>query len=176
LYDWNKNMWRRLIPSQAFQDSVLGISEQSGLLQSVSNVSTVFTSRQQSHKSWDIGACGPVAMAINSNSTPPTHLTAGRFLCIKRWLASSSKPHWQITRVAPASYRNNMWIVIELSFKKRNWAEQIHQMTWRLQTSDMHIIIKLITLNYFKSITTLQPNHGKGMKTKQSNNINYTTR
>ena len=45
----------------------------------------------------------PVAIAISSNSTPPTHLTAGKFLCINKWFASSSKPHWQITKVAPTS-------------------------------------------------------------------------
>mmetsp|Transcript_80541 Transcript_80541/g.228162 ORF Transcript_80541/g.228162 Transcript_80541/m.228162 type:complete len:224 (+) Transcript_80541:217-888(+) len=43
----------------------------------------------------------PVAMAMSSSSTPPTHLTAGSFCWYSRWLASSSKPHWQITRLAP---------------------------------------------------------------------------
>jgi hypothetical protein len=63
----------------------------------------------------------PVAMAINYNpsvshkrppgpqkntsiSGPPTHRTAGRSFCISRWLASSSKPHWQMTRLAPVSF------------------------------------------------------------------------
>mmetsp|Transcript_3766 Transcript_3766/g.9399 ORF Transcript_3766/g.9399 Transcript_3766/m.9399 type:complete len:249 (-) Transcript_3766:553-1299(-) len=45
----------------------------------------------------------PVAMAISSISTPPTQRTAGSSWCSSRWLASSSKPHWQITSVAPAS-------------------------------------------------------------------------
>mmetsp|Transcript_11762 Transcript_11762/g.20946 ORF Transcript_11762/g.20946 Transcript_11762/m.20946 type:complete len:266 (-) Transcript_11762:811-1608(-) len=45
----------------------------------------------------------PVAIAKSSISTPPTHRTAGRSLCIRRWLASSSKPHWHTTRPAPAS-------------------------------------------------------------------------
>jgi hypothetical protein len=38
-----------------------------------------------------------------SISGPPTHRTAGRSFCISRWLASSSKPHWQMTRLAPVS-------------------------------------------------------------------------
>mmetsp|Transcript_54354 Transcript_54354/g.123918 ORF Transcript_54354/g.123918 Transcript_54354/m.123918 type:complete len:252 (-) Transcript_54354:863-1618(-) len=45
----------------------------------------------------------PVAMAMSSSSTPPTHRTAGRSFCSRRWFASSSKPHWQITRLAPES-------------------------------------------------------------------------
>ena len=45
----------------------------------------------------------PVASVSSSISTPPTQRTAGRSLCISRWLASSSKPHWQMTRVAPLS-------------------------------------------------------------------------
>ena len=76
---------------------------------------------------WDIAARWPVAMAINSNSTPPTHLTAGRFLCINRWLALSSKPHWQITRVAPTSYRiyvNSYWA------KQTHWMTQIRLNAW----------------------------------------------
>ena len=40
---------------------------------------------------------------MSSISTPPTHLTAGRPFDRSRWLASSSKPHWQRTSVAPAS-------------------------------------------------------------------------
>mmetsp|Transcript_1343 Transcript_1343/g.3796 ORF Transcript_1343/g.3796 Transcript_1343/m.3796 type:complete len:209 (-) Transcript_1343:452-1078(-) len=43
------------------------------------------------------------AIAISSSSTPPTQRTAGRSFAISRWLASSSKPHWQITRPAPES-------------------------------------------------------------------------
>mmetsp|Transcript_46982 Transcript_46982/g.92751 ORF Transcript_46982/g.92751 Transcript_46982/m.92751 type:complete len:232 (-) Transcript_46982:687-1382(-) len=43
----------------------------------------------------------PVAMAISSSSTPPTHRTEGSFFCIRRWFASSSNPHWQITKLAP---------------------------------------------------------------------------
>lgn len=43
----------------------------------------------------------PVAMASSSSSTPPTQRTAGRSLASSRWLASSSKPHWQMTSVAP---------------------------------------------------------------------------
>lgn len=49
----------------------------------------------------------PVAIAISSNSTPPTHRTAGKFLCISKWFASSSKPHWQITKVAPTSCKTD---------------------------------------------------------------------
>lgn len=48
-----------------------------------------------------------MAIAISSSSTPPTHLTAGKFRCISRWLASSSNPHWQITSVAPTSWNKN---------------------------------------------------------------------
>lgn len=40
---------------------------------------------------------------LTSISGPPTHLTAGRSFCINRWFASSSKPHWQMTRLAPVS-------------------------------------------------------------------------
>mmetsp|Transcript_6540 Transcript_6540/g.13108 ORF Transcript_6540/g.13108 Transcript_6540/m.13108 type:complete len:238 (-) Transcript_6540:453-1166(-) len=43
------------------------------------------------------------AMAISSSSTPPTHRTAGSPSCMSKWLASSSKPHWQMTRLAPLS-------------------------------------------------------------------------
>mmetsp|Transcript_635 Transcript_635/g.2516 ORF Transcript_635/g.2516 Transcript_635/m.2516 type:complete len:226 (+) Transcript_635:85-762(+) len=43
----------------------------------------------------------PVAMAMSSSSTPPTHRTAGSSWCRSRWFASSSKPHWQMTRFAP---------------------------------------------------------------------------
>mmetsp|Transcript_9548 Transcript_9548/g.25964 ORF Transcript_9548/g.25964 Transcript_9548/m.25964 type:complete len:344 (-) Transcript_9548:570-1601(-) len=45
----------------------------------------------------------PVASARSSISTPPTHRTAGRSLCISKWLASSSKPHWQTINPAPES-------------------------------------------------------------------------
>lgn len=44
-----------------------------------------------------------VAMAMSSISGPPTHRTAGKSFCINKWLASSSKPHWQMTRLAPVS-------------------------------------------------------------------------
>mmetsp|Transcript_21970 Transcript_21970/g.56483 ORF Transcript_21970/g.56483 Transcript_21970/m.56483 type:complete len:217 (+) Transcript_21970:607-1257(+) len=46
----------------------------------------------------------PVAIAMSSSSTPPTQRTAGSLFCISRWLASSSKPHWQMTRFAPESF------------------------------------------------------------------------
>mmetsp|Transcript_35118 Transcript_35118/g.89761 ORF Transcript_35118/g.89761 Transcript_35118/m.89761 type:complete len:209 (-) Transcript_35118:679-1305(-) len=45
----------------------------------------------------------PEAMARSSISTPPTHRTAGRPACMRRWFASSSKPHWQMARLAPHS-------------------------------------------------------------------------
>mmetsp|Transcript_18688 Transcript_18688/g.44656 ORF Transcript_18688/g.44656 Transcript_18688/m.44656 type:complete len:338 (+) Transcript_18688:309-1322(+) len=45
----------------------------------------------------------PVAIAMSSSSTPPTQRTAGRLWWRSRWLASSSKPHWQMARVAPLS-------------------------------------------------------------------------
>ena len=45
----------------------------------------------------------PVAMAMSSISGPPTHRTAGRPFWSSRWLASSSNPHWQITRFAPVA-------------------------------------------------------------------------
>mmetsp|Transcript_1677 Transcript_1677/g.3849 ORF Transcript_1677/g.3849 Transcript_1677/m.3849 type:complete len:297 (-) Transcript_1677:802-1692(-) len=51
----------------------------------------------------------PVAIAINSISTPPTHLTAGRSFLYSRWLASSSKPHWQMIKFAPESL--HCWIM-----------------------------------------------------------------
>src|SRR2546423_14747266 len=41
---------------------------------------------------------------INTSiSGPPTHLTAGNLFCKSKWFASSSKPHWQITKEAPTS-------------------------------------------------------------------------
>merc|ERR1719175_596940 len=49
----------------------------------------------------------PVAMAISSISGPPTHRTAGRSRCRSRWFASSSKPHWQIARLAPAAFTSS---------------------------------------------------------------------
>mmetsp|Transcript_26953 Transcript_26953/g.54212 ORF Transcript_26953/g.54212 Transcript_26953/m.54212 type:complete len:299 (-) Transcript_26953:740-1636(-) len=45
----------------------------------------------------------PHAMARSSISTPPTHRTAGSSFCMRRWFASSSKPHWQMARFAPLS-------------------------------------------------------------------------
>lgn len=45
----------------------------------------------------------PVAIAISSISTPPTHLTAGSSFYINKWFASSSNPHWQSTTLAPES-------------------------------------------------------------------------
>mmetsp|Transcript_60705 Transcript_60705/g.167910 ORF Transcript_60705/g.167910 Transcript_60705/m.167910 type:complete len:224 (-) Transcript_60705:467-1138(-) len=51
----------------------------------------------------------PVAMAISSSSTPPTHLTAGSLFWYNRWLASSSKPHWQITRLQPHFFKAWIW-------------------------------------------------------------------
>mmetsp|Transcript_118621 Transcript_118621/g.281569 ORF Transcript_118621/g.281569 Transcript_118621/m.281569 type:complete len:214 (+) Transcript_118621:253-894(+) len=45
----------------------------------------------------------PVAMAMSSSSTPPTHLTAGSLCWKSKWFASSSKPHWQMTKLAPDS-------------------------------------------------------------------------
>lgn len=71
----------------------------------------------------------PVAMAISSNSTPPTHRTAGKSLCISKWFASSSKPHWQITKVAPTSCNpvrlvNYMRIFI---FQNKNWYLQAYE-------------------------------------------------
>mmetsp|Transcript_60703 Transcript_60703/g.167903 ORF Transcript_60703/g.167903 Transcript_60703/m.167903 type:complete len:261 (-) Transcript_60703:834-1616(-) len=44
-----------------------------------------------------------VAIASSSSSTPPTQRTAGSLFCNNKWLASSSKPHWQMTRLAPLS-------------------------------------------------------------------------
>merc|ERR1712136_257225 len=46
----------------------------------------------------------PVAIAINSISGPPTHLTAGNSFCNNKWFASSSKPHWQMTKLDPESF------------------------------------------------------------------------
>mmetsp|Transcript_53847 Transcript_53847/g.163552 ORF Transcript_53847/g.163552 Transcript_53847/m.163552 type:complete len:228 (+) Transcript_53847:226-909(+) len=46
----------------------------------------------------------PVAIAMSSSSTPPTHRTAGNLFWYSKWFASSSKPHWQITRFAPQSF------------------------------------------------------------------------
>mmetsp|Transcript_27334 Transcript_27334/g.69558 ORF Transcript_27334/g.69558 Transcript_27334/m.69558 type:complete len:335 (+) Transcript_27334:600-1604(+) len=54
--------------------------------------------------SWKRGTMrAPVAMASSSISTPPTHRTAGRLLCMSSELASSSKPHWHTTSPAPLS-------------------------------------------------------------------------
>ena len=39
-----------------------------------------------------------------SISGPPTHRTAGNSFCINKWFASSSNPHWQITKFAPVSF------------------------------------------------------------------------
>lgn len=40
-------------------------------------------------------------MSITSISGPPTQRTAGSSFCSRRWLASSSKPHWQMAKLAP---------------------------------------------------------------------------
>lgn len=45
----------------------------------------------------------PVAIAMSSISGPPTHRTAGRSFFSNKWFASSSNPHWQMTRLAPVS-------------------------------------------------------------------------
>lgn len=42
--------------------------------------------------------------ALTSISGPPTQRTAGSSDCSNKWFASSSKPHWQITRLAPLSF------------------------------------------------------------------------
>merc|ERR1719431_2410355 len=58
--------------------------------------------------SWNLGTIlPPVAMAISSISGPPTHRTAGRSRWRRRWFASSSKPHWQIARLAPAAFTSS---------------------------------------------------------------------
>ena len=55
-------------------------------------------------RSSNLGTIRPfVAIAMSSISEPPTHRTAGSLFWSSRWLASSSKPHWQITRFAPVS-------------------------------------------------------------------------
>ena len=60
-------------------------------------------------KSSNRGTIRPlVAMAMSSISGPPTHRTAGKSFCINRWLASSSKPHWQMTKLAPVSLTLNL--------------------------------------------------------------------
>mmetsp|Transcript_13890 Transcript_13890/g.43563 ORF Transcript_13890/g.43563 Transcript_13890/m.43563 type:complete len:251 (+) Transcript_13890:110-862(+) len=62
--------------------------------------------------SWNRGTMRPpVAMAISSSSTPPTQRTAGSLLCISRWLASSSNPHWQMMRLAPESLQRCTMLV-----------------------------------------------------------------
>mmetsp|Transcript_3570 Transcript_3570/g.11599 ORF Transcript_3570/g.11599 Transcript_3570/m.11599 type:complete len:292 (+) Transcript_3570:485-1360(+) len=53
----------------------------------------------------------PVAMAINSISTPPTQRTAGNPFCRSRWLASSSKPHWHNAMLAPDSLTSETILV-----------------------------------------------------------------
>lgn len=45
-----------------------------------------------------------VKEVATSISGPPTHRTAGSSFCRSKWFASSSKPHWQITRFAPVSF------------------------------------------------------------------------
>ena len=58
--------------------------------------------------SWNLGTMRPpVAMAISSISGPPTQRTAGNSRCSRRWLASSSKPHWQMARLAPAAFTSS---------------------------------------------------------------------
>ena len=55
--------------------------------------------------SWKRGIMRPpVAIAISSMSVPDTQRTAGRLFWSRRWLASSSKPHWQRAMVAPESF------------------------------------------------------------------------
>mmetsp|Transcript_26200 Transcript_26200/g.63682 ORF Transcript_26200/g.63682 Transcript_26200/m.63682 type:complete len:449 (-) Transcript_26200:275-1621(-) len=48
--------------------------------------------------------CAPVAIAISSISPPPTQRTAGSSCCSSRWFASSSKPHWHSTTLAPPAF------------------------------------------------------------------------
>ena len=55
----------------------------------------------------------PVAMATSSMSGPPTHRTAGRSFWRRRWLASSSKPHWQTATLAPESLTwKRVWLMV----------------------------------------------------------------
>mmetsp|Transcript_49789 Transcript_49789/g.107842 ORF Transcript_49789/g.107842 Transcript_49789/m.107842 type:complete len:452 (+) Transcript_49789:440-1795(+) len=44
------------------------------------------------------------AIAMSSSSTPPTQRMAGKSFCISKWFASSSKPHWHTTRLAPHAF------------------------------------------------------------------------
>ena len=52
---------------------------------------------------WTPNKCEPKERPLTSISGPPTHLTAGSLFCNNKWFASSSKPHWQMTRLAPVS-------------------------------------------------------------------------
>ena len=52
---------------------------------------------------WTHNKCEPKERPLTSISGPPTHLTAGSLFCNNKWFASSSKPHWQMTRLAPVS-------------------------------------------------------------------------
>jgi hypothetical protein len=56
---------------------------------------------------------------LTSISGPPTHRTAGSSFCINKWFASSSKPHWQITKLAPVSL--TLWR-ISIAWSKREVA------------------------------------------------------
>lgn len=60
----------------------------------------------------------PVAIAISSMSTPPTHRTAGNLFWSKRWFASSSNPHWQRATLHPLFWRCS---IISLKYFCSNW-------------------------------------------------------
>ncbi len=69
--------------------------------------------------SWNLGIIrAPVAIATNSMSTPPTQRTAGKLFYKRRWLASSSKPHWQSAIVAPLSFT---FLTISIVFIIYQW-------------------------------------------------------
>ena len=135
-----KELWKQReyknIPCLASQGSTLGTLAQSSHLQDTNRTivgaegKMVIGQHRQLAIIRKMTCRKPVAIAISSSSTPPTHRTAGKFLCSNKWFASSSKPHWQMTKVAPTSYQT------EEDCKDR--APRVPK--WKNNMADSHLI------------------------------------
>lgn len=71
--------------------------------------------------SWIQTPDSPIQYFVKDKGICLNYLMAGKPLCKSRWLASSSKPHWQMASVAPASFT---WATISSNFSASyflNW-------------------------------------------------------
>lgn len=92
----------------------------------------------------------PLHMQLpTSISGPPTQRTAGKLFWRSKWFASSSKPHWQIARLAPVSliwekkfrhHVNEKWIFFVLWQKgeMHSWVRWVHQNKIKTRKKEIH--------------------------------------